>query len=62
MSAGPLAFGPDVAFFVGDSIGGEIVALDTNEHTASRSAVKIEVQGVDAEIAGLVGVDARIRS
>ena len=41
---------------MGDSIGGEVVALDTNDHTAPRSAVKIDVQGIDAKIAALVGV------
>src|SRR5580700_8947959 len=56
MSAGPLAFGPEGVLFVGDSIGGDVVALDTNDHTAPRSAVKIDVQGVDAKIAALVGV------
>jgi len=56
MSAGPLAFGPDGVLFVGDSVGGAVVALDTNDHTAPRSAVKIDVQGVDAKIAALAGV------
>src|SRR5580698_9712312 len=56
MSAGPLAFGPEGVLFVGDSIGGTVVALDTNDHTAPKSAVKIDVQGVDAKIAALVGV------
>ena len=56
MSAGALAFGPDGVLFVGDSVGSEIVALDTDDHTASQSAVKIDVQGIDAKIAGLVGV------
>jgi hypothetical protein len=56
ISAGPLAFGPEGVLFVGDSIGGTVVALDTNDHTAPKSAVKIDVQGVDAKIAALVGV------
>ncbi|HTW67915.1 MAG TPA: hypothetical protein VME17_25045 [Bryobacteraceae bacterium] len=55
-SAGALAFGPDGVLFVGDSIGGEVVALDTNDHTAPPSAAKIDVQGVDVKIAALVGV------
>jgi hypothetical protein len=54
-SAGALAFGPDGVLFVGDSAGAQVVALDTNDHTAARSAVKIDVQGVDAKIAGLAG-------
>ena len=56
MSAGPLAFGPEGVLFVGDSVGGAVVAMDTDDHTAPRSAVKINVQGVDAKIAALVGV------
>jgi hypothetical protein len=55
-SAGALAFGPDGVLFVGDSIGGDVVALDTNDHAAPHSAVKIDVQGVDVRIAALVGV------
>jgi hypothetical protein len=56
VSAGPLAFGPDGVLFVGDSLGGAVVALDTNDHTAPKSAVKIDVEGVDTKIAALVGV------
>ena len=55
-SAGPLAFGPDGVLFVGDSISGQVVALDTNDHTAARSGVKIDVQGIDVKIAALAGV------
>jgi len=55
MSAGPLAFGPHGILFVGDSMGARIVALDTQD-TKPSGAVKINVEGVDAKIAGLVGV------
>jgi len=55
-SAGALAFGPDGVLFVGDSIGGQVVALDTNDRTAPGSTVKVNVQGVDVKIAALVGV------
>jgi hypothetical protein len=55
-SAGALAFGPDGVLFVGDSIGGDVVALDTNDRAAPHSSVKIDVQGVDVKIAALVGV------
>ena len=54
-SAGALTFGPDGVLFVGDSIGGAIVALDTNDKTPVRTAA-INVQGLDQKIAGLVGV------
>ena len=56
-SAGALTFGPDGVLFVGDSIGGAIVALDTNDKTPVKTAA-INVQGLDQTIAGLVGVTA----
>jgi hypothetical protein len=56
LSAGRLAFGPDGILFVGDSVGGSIVALETNDQTASKSTARIDVQGIDAKIAALVGV------
>lgn len=55
-SAGALAFGPDGVLFVGDSIGGQVVALDTNDRAAPSSAARINVQGVDVKMAALVGV------
>jgi hypothetical protein len=55
-SAGALAFGPDGVLFVGDSIGGQIVALDTNDRSAPRSETKINVEGVDAKIAAAAGI------
>src|SRR5580765_2272878 len=54
-SAGALTFGPDGVLFVGDSIGGAIVALDTNDKTPVKTAA-INVEGLDQKIAGLVGV------
>lgn len=54
-SAGPLAFGPDGILFVGDSMGARIVAIDTKD-TKSNSNGKINVEGIDAKIAALVGV------
>jgi hypothetical protein len=56
-SAGALAFGPDGVLFVGDSIGGAVVALDTADRTPVRTAA-INVEGLDQKIAALVGVTA----
>jgi hypothetical protein len=56
VSAGRLAFGPDGILFVGDSVGGSIVAIDTGDKTAAKAPVKIDVQGIDAKIAALVGM------
>jgi hypothetical protein len=55
-SAGPLAFGPDGILFVGDSIGGSVVAIDTGDHTAATSPVKIHVEGIDRKLAAMVGI------
>ena len=54
-SAGPLAFGPNGVLFVGDSAGAMIVAIDTKDTKAAQTA-SINVEGVDAKIAALVGV------
>src|SRR5262245_22788610 len=54
-SAGPLAFGPDGVLFVGDSMGGAIVALDTADRTPARTA-SVNVEALDQKIAALVGV------
>jgi hypothetical protein len=56
MSAGALAFGPDGILFVGDSVGGAVVAIDTADRKPAASAAKINVQGIDEKIAALVGV------
>jgi len=56
MSAGALAFGPNGVLFVGDSIGGSIVAIDTQDSKAVSSAPKVNVQGIDEKIAAAVGV------
>jgi hypothetical protein len=54
-SAGALAFGPDGVLFVGDSLGGAVVALDTADRTPVQHAA-INVEGIDQKIAALVGV------
>jgi len=57
-SAGALAFGPDGVLFVGDSLGGTVAAIDTHDHAAPKSAVSIDVEGLDAKIAAMAGVPA----
>jgi hypothetical protein len=56
-SAGPLAFGPDGILFVADSLGAKVVAIDT-EDTKRVGKASINVEGVDAKIAAMVGVPA----
>lgn len=55
-SAGPLAFGPDGVLFVGDSIGGAVVAIDTGDRKPAAAGVKVNVENIDQKIAALVGV------
>ena len=56
-SAGSLAFGPDGILFVADSLGAQIVAIDTKD-TKPKAKASINVEGVDAKIAAMVGVPA----
>ncbi len=56
-SAGPLAFGPDGILFVGDSMGAQIVAIDTGD-TAKAASGSVNVQGIDAKIAAALGTTA----
>src|SRR4029077_18572321 len=55
-SAGPMTFGPAGILLVGDSVGASIVAIDTADTKAPAAPVKINVEGIDAKIAGLVGI------
>jgi hypothetical protein len=54
-SAGPLAFGPDGVLFVGDSAGAAIVAIDTRDSKATKSAAQIDIKGVNEKVAALLG-------
>src|ERR1700733_14187918 len=54
-SAGPLAFGPDGVLFVGDSTAAAIVAIDTRDNKAVKSAAPIDIKGVNEKVAALLG-------
>jgi len=56
-SAGALAFGPDGVLFVGDSMGGKIYALDTEDRTPSQ-ATAVDVPGMSEKIAAMLGTTA----
>jgi hypothetical protein len=56
-SAGPLAFGPNGILFVGDSLGAQIVAIDTGDAKAG-SSFSVNVQGIDGKIAAALGTTA----
>src|SRR5580692_4608497 len=54
-SAGPLAFGPDGVLFVGDSTAAAIVAIDTRDNKAVKSAAPIDIKGINEKVAALLG-------
>jgi hypothetical protein len=57
-SAGALAAGPDGILFVGDSVGGAIVALDVDDRTPSKANAALEIKGVNEKIAAMLGTAA----
>lgn len=54
-SAGSLAFGPDGILFVGDSKSAAIFALDTGDKKAEKNKVSIKLDGLNSQIAKLLG-------
>ena len=57
-SAGALAMGPDGILFVGDSVGGAIVALDVEDRTPSKSGAALEIKAINEKIAAMLGTAA----
>ncbi len=56
-SAEALAFGPNGLLFVGDSLAGAVVAVNTGD-LAARAASQEAIQGIDQKIAALLGIKA----
>ncbi|MEX2120695.1 MAG: hypothetical protein WD847_13970 [Pirellulales bacterium] len=54
-SAGPLAFGPEGILFVGDPLGGAVLALDTAERPVESARGPLEVQQLGDKVAALLG-------
>ena len=54
-SAGSLAFGPDGILFVGDSKTATIFAIATGDTKGDAGAVKIQVAGLNKQVASLLG-------
>jgi hypothetical protein len=54
-SAGSLAFGPNGVLFVGDSVAGKIVAVETGD-TGRSAAQPVEVKAINDKLAALLGV------
>jgi len=57
-SAGALAMGPDGILFVGDSVGGKIVALDVDDRTAAKGSGALEIKGINEKIGAMLGTAA----
>jgi hypothetical protein len=54
-SAGPLAFGPDGVLFIGDAQQGAVYAVATGDTAGDPSKVKIDIKGIDQQIAAMLG-------
>jgi hypothetical protein len=57
-SAGALAFGNEGVLFIGDSVGGAVVAVDTHDTKASAKAASIDIKGINEKAAALLGTTA----
>lgn len=55
-SAGPLAFAPDGVLFIGDAQQGAIYAVATGDTKGDVANAKVDVKGVDKQIAAMLGV------
>jgi len=53
--AGVLAFGPDGVLFIGDTRQGAIYAVATGDTTGDRSKAKVEIKGINQQIAAMLG-------
>jgi hypothetical protein len=56
-SAGALAFAPEGILLVGDSMGGAIFAIDTQDRTPS-TATSVDIKGVGDKVAAMLGTTA----
>jgi hypothetical protein len=57
-SAGALAMGPDGILFVGDSVGGRLVALDVNDAATKVAGKSLEIKGINEKVAAMLGTAA----
>ena len=57
-SAGALAFGPDGILFVGDAKSATVFAIGTGDTKGNPATTEINVSGVNAKVAELLGVNA----
>src|SRR5688500_6853419 len=57
-SAGPIAFGREGVLLVADTKAAAIVAIDTNDKMANKSAKPLKVEGINTKVAALLGTTA----
>jgi hypothetical protein len=57
-SGGPLAFGPAGVLFIGDSASASLIAIDTGDTKANKSAASFELKGINQKIAAVLGTAA----
>ena len=57
-SAGALAFGNDGVLFIGDSLGGSVVAVNTRDTKTSAKASAVDIKGINEKAAALLGTSA----
>jgi len=57
-SAGVLAFGPDGVLFVGDSMGGAVFAIDTEDRKPGPAGVRFDIKAVNEKVAAMLGSTA----
>ena len=60
-SAGPLAFGPDGVLFVGDPMGAQVFAIQTEDNDGDASLASYDIPNVAASVSKAVGGDAEIK-
>jgi len=56
--AGQLAFAPDGVLFIGDAQQGAIYAIATGDIAGDPSSVKVNVKGIDKQVAAMLGTTA----
>lgn len=57
--AGPLTFGPDGILFIGDPQSAAVFAIATGDTQGDPSQVRLNIDGLDAKVAALLGASAR---
>lgn len=58
-TAGPLAFGPEGILFIGDVKSATVFAIDTGDAKGEPAKVQLNIEGVNAKLAELLGVAAQ---